>query len=168
MQTVLITGASSGIGEALANIFAREGYNLVIVARTRATLEQLARALAERYSIQVWVEPVDLSKRTAAKKLAASLRAQDIEIDILVNSAGVLEHGEFVEIGAAAHQRLIDLNIVGLTSMLDHFCLPWCAAAAGACSTSPLLHHSSPYPRWPPMRRRKRMCSHSRSRYLKS
>ncbi len=67
MQTVLITGASSGIGEALANIFAREGYNLVIVARTRATLEQLARALAERYSIQVWVEPVDLSKRTAAK-----------------------------------------------------------------------------------------------------
>lgn len=121
MQTVLITGASSGIGEALANIFAREGYNLVIVARTGATLEQLARALAERYSIQVWVEPVDLSKRTAAKKLAASLSAQAIEIDILVNSAGVLEHGEFVEIGAAAHQRLIDLNIVGLTSMLDHF-----------------------------------------------
>ena len=115
MQTVLITGASSGIGEALAKLFAQEGYNLVIVARTSKTLEQLARMLMDQYSIQVWVEPLDLSKRTAAKKLAASLIAQDIEIDILVNSAGVLEYGNFIEIGATAHQRLIDLNISGLT-----------------------------------------------------
>ncbi len=121
MQTVLITGASSGIGEALAKLFAQEGYNLVLVARTRTTLEQLAQRLMDQYSIRVWVEPVDLSKRAAAKKLAASLAQQDVEIDILVNNAGVLEHGNFIEIGAAAHQRLIDLNISGLTSMLDQF-----------------------------------------------
>jgi short-subunit dehydrogenase len=121
MQTVLISGASSGIGEALAKIFAQEGYSLVLVARTRNTLEQLAKKLMDQYSIQVWVEPLDLSKRAAAKKLAASLAGQDIEIDILVNNAGVIEHGNFVEIGATSHQRLIDLNISGLTSMLDHF-----------------------------------------------
>ena len=121
MQTVLITGASSGIGEALAKLFAKEGYNLVLVARTRNTLARLAKKLVDQYSIQVWVEPLDLSKRTAAKKLAASLAEQDIEIEILVNNAGVLEHGSFIEIGVTAHQRLIDLNISGLTSMLDHF-----------------------------------------------
>lgn len=121
MKTVLITGASSGIGEALAKLFAQEGYSLVLVARTSTTLEQLAKMLMDQYSVEVWVEPVDLSKRTSAKKLAASLAQQDIEIDILVNNAGVLEHGNFIEIGAAANQRLINLNISGLTSMLDHF-----------------------------------------------
>jgi short-subunit dehydrogenase len=121
MQTVLITGASSGIGEALAKLFAKEGYNLVLIARTRNTLARLAKNLIDQYSIQVWVEPLDLSKRTAAKKLAASLGEQGIEIEILVNNAGVLEHGDFIEIGVTAHQRLIDLNISGLTSMLDHF-----------------------------------------------
>ena len=121
MKTVLITGASSGIGEALAKLFAQEGYSLVLVARTSATLEQLAKMLMDQYSVEVWVEPVDLSKRTSVKKLAASLAQQDIEVDILVSNAGVLEHGNFVEIGTTAHQRLIDLNISGLTSMLDHF-----------------------------------------------
>jgi short-subunit dehydrogenase len=121
MQTVLITGASSGIGEALAKLFAQGGYNLVLVARTSTTLEQLAKMLMDKYSIRVWVEPVDLSKRSAAKKLSTILAQQDLEVDILVNNAGVLEHGNFVEIGATAHQRMIDLNISGLTSMLDHF-----------------------------------------------
>jgi short-subunit dehydrogenase len=121
MQTALISGASSGIGEALAKLFAQEGFNLVLVARTPETLEQLAQLLRDQYSTQVWVEPLDLSKRAAAKKLAASLTRQEIKIDILVNNAGVLEHGNFIEIGAAAHQRLIDLNISGLTSMLDQF-----------------------------------------------
>jgi short-subunit dehydrogenase len=121
MQTVLISGASSGIGEALAKLFAQNGYNLVLVARTRTALEQLAQLLMELHAIQVWVEPLDLSKSGAAKDLAARLSQQEIEIDILVNNAGVLEHGNFVDIDAAAHQRLIDLNISGLTNMLAQF-----------------------------------------------
>lgn len=121
MRTVLISGASSGIGEALATLFASEGYRLVLVARTREKLEQLARTLADQYSTEVLIEPLDLSKRTAARKLAASLAQRGVEVDILVNNAGVLEHGNFVDIGAAAHQRVIDLNIAGLTGMLDHF-----------------------------------------------
>ena len=121
MKTTLITGASSGIGESLAGHFAAGGYNLVLVARSEQKLEQLAKQLKADHKVQVSVEPADLSKRGAAKKLAASLAAQNIDLDILVNCAGVLEHGNFVGIGTATHQQLIDLNISGLTALLDTF-----------------------------------------------
>ncbi len=124
MQTALISGASSGIGEVLAKLFAEGGYQLVLVARSEAKLETLAQQLSADHSVQVWVEPADLAKRGAAKKLAASLARQGIEIDILVNNAGVLEHGSFIEIGGVEHQRMLDLNISGLTGMLDHFLPP--------------------------------------------
>ncbi|MDZ7782907.1 MAG: SDR family NAD(P)-dependent oxidoreductase [Halioglobus sp.] len=106
------------------------GGTVVLVARTRDKLEHLAQTLVDQYSIEVSVEPLDLSKRTAAKNLASRLGAQGVEIDILVNNAGVLEHGNFVDVGATAHQRLIDLNISGLTGMLDHF-LPGMVARGG-------------------------------------
>jgi len=121
MQMALISGASSGIGEALAGYFAEGGYDLVLVARSEDKLKQLAGKLSDDHGVLVRVEPADLSRRGAAKKLARKLAEQDIEIDVLVNNAGVLEHGNFVNITAAAHQRLIDLNISGLTGMLNMF-----------------------------------------------
>jgi short-subunit dehydrogenase len=123
-ETVLITGASSGIGEALAQNFARGGYSLVLVARSEDKLRQLARRLKDETQVKVAVEPADLSRRGAAKKLAAKLRKQEIDVNILVNCAGVLEHGNFVDMPGAAHQELIDLNVSGLTEMLSHFLPP--------------------------------------------
>jgi len=120
-DTVLITGASSGIGEALAGEFANGGCDLVLVARSEGKLHSLAEQLRAKHSVEVWVEPADLSKRGAPKKLAGSLEEQGIEIDILVNNAGVLEHGLFVDIQAGRDQELIDLNISALTGMLNHF-----------------------------------------------
>ena len=121
MQTALITGASSGIGEALAGYFAGGGYNLVLVARSEGKLTRLARKLIDDHGVMVRVEPADLSRRGAARKLAGKLANDDVEIDVLINNAGVMEHGNFVDITAAAHQRLIDLNISGLTGMLNMF-----------------------------------------------
>lgn len=123
-DTVLITGASSGIGEALAKNFARGGYDLVLVARSENKLRALARQLESDITENVWVEPADLSRRGAAKKLAAKLSQQEIEVDVLVNCAGVLEHGSFVDMPGSSQQGLIDLNITGLTSMLIHFLSP--------------------------------------------
>jgi hypothetical protein len=120
-QTVVITGASSGIGEALAKNFARGGYDLVLVARSEDKLRRLARQLEREHKVKVWIEPADLSRRGAAKKLASSLRKQGIEVGILVNCAGVLEHGPFIDLNAQAHQELIDLNVSGLTDMLSQF-----------------------------------------------
>ena len=130
-DTVLITGASSGIGEALAANFARGGYDLVLVARSEKKLQALASQLERDTGAEVWVEPADLSRRGAAKKLASSLSEQGIEVDILVNSAGVLEHGRFIDLPDSSQQGLIDLNVSGLTNMLSHFLPPMVSRGNG-------------------------------------
>jgi short-subunit dehydrogenase len=117
----LITGASSGIGEALAGEFAGGGFDLVLVARSEGKLKQLAGKLRSAHGNRVHVIPADLTQRTAAKKLLATLAEKKLEVEVLVNNAGVLEHGRFVDMPAGTHQRLIDLNISGLTAMLSTF-----------------------------------------------
>lgn len=123
-DTVLITGASSGIGEALAVNFAEGGCDLVLVARSEDKLQALKQRLTRDTNAKVWVEPADLSRRGAAKKLSTTLNKQGIEISILVNCAGVLEHGRFVDMPLGRQQDLIDLNVSGLTNMLSQFLPP--------------------------------------------
>ena len=120
-QTALITGASSGIGEALAACFAQGGFNLVLVARGADKLKALAKALTATHGVKAWAVPADLAVPGAAAKLAASMKRAKRTIDVLVNNAGVLEHGAFVDMPATRHQQLIDLNVGGLTAMLAHF-----------------------------------------------
>ncbi|MFK8021589.1 MAG: SDR family NAD(P)-dependent oxidoreductase [Pseudomonadales bacterium] len=129
--TVLITGASSGIGEALAMKFAEDDYNLVLVARSQDKLQVLAKQLESKTAGQVLVEVVDLSQRESAKKLSATLGKQNIEVEVLVNCAGVLEHGRFVDLGVNSQQNMIDLNVSGLTSMLNYFLPPMVERGSG-------------------------------------
>lgn len=120
-QTVLITGASSGIGEAFALRFAREGCDLVLVARSADKLDALAQRLRAEYGVKVSVETVDLAKPGAARRIAAALKRNKISVDILVNNAGVLEQGAFIDMSPERHQELIALNVSGLTALLAHF-----------------------------------------------
>ena len=117
----LITGASSGIGEALAAEFAAGGFDLALVARSEDKLRTLATSLAKEHDVKVHVLPADLSRRTAAKELATALKRKKLEVSVLVNNAGILEHGRFIDITPATHQRLIDLNISGITALLGQF-----------------------------------------------
>jgi uncharacterized protein len=119
--TALITGASSGIGEALAECFAKAGYNLVLVARSANKLKALAKQLSADHGIKTWVAPADLSLPDAAQKLAAAMQRAKRPIDVLVNNAGILNHGAFVDMPAQYHHAMIDLNITGLTTMIAHF-----------------------------------------------
>ena len=119
--TALITGASSGIGEALAERFALGGHNLVLVARSADKLRTLADVLAARHGIKAWVAPSDLAAPGAAATLATAMKRARRPIDVLVNNAGVLTHAPFVRMAAQQHQQLIDLNISGLTAMLAAF-----------------------------------------------
>lgn len=121
MERALITGASSGIGEALAAEFAADGFDLVLVARSEDKLKRLAAELKAEHGIKVRVEPADLSKPGSASALAKKLKQARLPLTAVVNNAGVLEHGNFIDIPATRHQQLIDLNISGLTAMLGAF-----------------------------------------------
>ena len=129
--TALITGASSGIGEALAHRFAAGGHDLVLVARSKQKLHLLAKLLARTHGIKAWVAPADLTQRGAARQLAAAQRRARRPIDVLINSAGVMEHADFVDTTVERHLQLIDLNVCGLTEMLAHFVPPMVARGHG-------------------------------------
>jgi len=120
-ETVLITGASAGIGRAIAKVFAQRGHNLILAARSADKLTELADDLAGEYEVMVGVRPVDLSEAGSAESLARALRREGHQVGILVNNAGVLEHGAFVEMSAQDHQRMVQLNVAGLTDLLAHF-----------------------------------------------
>ena len=129
--TALVTGASSGIGEALAGCFAAAGHDLVLVARSADKLHALADTLQARHGVKVRVEPADLSEPQAVSALASRLGRARLQIDVLVNNAGVLAQGSFVRQGADVHQQMIDLNIAGLTALLAAFVPPMVKRGAG-------------------------------------
>jgi short-subunit dehydrogenase len=131
VDTALITGASSGIGEALAKRFARGGHALVLVARNKSKLDALAALLTAECGVKVWVQPADLAQPGAAGALARALKRQRIAIDVLVNCAGILQQGAFTSMPPRRHQELIDLNVAGLTAMLAQFVPPMCTRGHG-------------------------------------
>ena len=120
-RTALVTGASSGIGEALARCFAEGGFDLVLVARSADKLQALAGELQAAHGVNVQVQPSDLARPGAPAALARALERKGLAVDVLVNNAGVLEQGAFTDITAERHQQLIDLNVSALTAMLTQF-----------------------------------------------
>jgi short-subunit dehydrogenase len=114
--TVLVTGASSGIGMAIARLVAPRAKTILLVARRVERLEELKRALVEeRSTLRVEVIPCDLSSREEVAKLVAAVGERGIEVDVLVNNAGVGMMGMFERADAAKTTFMIDLNVTSLT-----------------------------------------------------
>jgi short-subunit dehydrogenase len=113
----VITGASSGIGREFADLFARDGHDLIIVARRHDALESLARGLTERYGIVCEPFAADLGRRLEREHLAARLRAVDERIMALVNNAGIGTHGYFHETDLERELEIIEVNIAALTHL---------------------------------------------------
>jgi short-subunit dehydrogenase len=129
--TALVTGATSGIGEALAGCFAESGCNVVLVARRAARLRERAEALAAAHGVRAWAMPADLVQPGAVARLAAALRRARRPVDIVVNNAGVLHHGPFAALPAAQQREMVALNVGALTEMLAHFVPPMVARGHG-------------------------------------
>jgi uncharacterized protein len=116
-QTALITGASSGIGLDFAHKFAEEGYHVVLVARSRGKLEQLAAELTQKHGITAHVLPADLTDPHAPQALVEQLASQGITVDVLVNNAGFAGYGLFHELDTREQIDMIQVNITALTHL---------------------------------------------------
>ena len=115
-KTILVTGASSGIGLAMAKDFSSRGANLILTARSKDKLDLLAKELeAQGTKTKVFVE--DISVPNSAQKLYDQIKTEQIDIDILVNNAGYGRWGTFDECPVEDYENMIHLNITSLTEL---------------------------------------------------
>ena len=113
----LVTGASSGIGLELATLLARGGYDLVLVARRRERLEEIARAFGEEFGVAVTILPRDLADPDSPRAVAQEVESRGLPIEILVNNAGLGVYGPFAQTPLEKERELIQVNIVALTEL---------------------------------------------------
>ena len=116
----LITGASSGIGYELAKLFAQDGYNLILVARTKEDLGKAATEFSQ-YGIDVVTIAKDLFERNAAFEVYDEVKSKGLAVDVLVNDAGQGQFGLFVDSDINRLLDLIQLNVASLTAMTHLF-----------------------------------------------
>jgi hypothetical protein len=113
----LVTGASAGIGAALAEELARGGTNLVLTARRRERLEELAKKLAAAHKIQAEIFVADLTEPDAPEKIFQFTKEQRIEIDLLINNAGSGVYGEFPTIEKRRLTDMVQLNCAAVVHL---------------------------------------------------
>ena len=111
-KVALITGASAGLGVEFARQLSERGHALVLAARRKERLEELAKELGNARAVAI-----DLSKRDAATKLMADVAANGEQVEILVNNAGFGLIGRFAELDAKRERQMIDLNVATLTDL---------------------------------------------------
>lgn len=121
LQNALITGASSGIGRDLAHLFAADGYNLILVARSSERLGRLSAELEGRYRVGAVALPIDLAEPAAPEEIYRLLEEQGMPVDVLVNNAGFGTHGQFARTDAAAQLQMLQVNVVAMTHLTRLF-----------------------------------------------
>lgn len=122
-KTALITGASSGIGEAFAAALAKGGMNLALVARSEGKLKELAERLAKSHGVRVEVIAADLGRDGAAAEIRAETERRGLAIDLLVNNAGFSTNGAFETIEAAQDHQQVMVNVAAVVA-LTHAYIP--------------------------------------------
>ncbi len=120
-ETVLITGASSGIGLELAKCFAAEKSNLILVARNRAALETLAAELRRQHLIEVHIITADLARSESPQTIFDELKSRGTAVDVLVNNAGFGLHGRFAELPLSRQLEIIQVNVAALVALTGLF-----------------------------------------------
>jgi short-subunit dehydrogenase len=120
-ETVLVTGASSGIGRELAKCFAADGCRLILLARKRQALQALADELRQTHKTQSEVLTVDLSKLDAPVSTFQHLEANGTKVDVLVNNAGFGAYGRFEELAVERQLEMVQVNVTALTHLTRLF-----------------------------------------------
>jgi uncharacterized protein len=120
-ETVLITGASSGIGLELAKCFAADGSRLILVARNGSALESLAEELRQNHKIEVQVFTADLALPETPNRVFAQLQEAGLKVDVLVNNAGFGAQGPFAQLPLERQLSMLQVNITALTHLTRLF-----------------------------------------------
>jgi uncharacterized protein len=120
-KTALITGASGGIGKAIAEAFARDGINIIITARKTNDIEAIAKEWRNTYKVDVHAIASELGKADGAQNLFNTIKAQNIDIDYLVNNAGVGLFGEFKDSDLPSELSMMTLNMHAPTVLTKLF-----------------------------------------------
>ena len=145
-KTALITGATSGIGLELARLFAKDGYKLVIVARTEENLSATAAMLKQDYGAEVVSISKDLFKPESAFELYDEVKSKGITIDVLVNDAGQGVYGLFVETDINRQLDIIQLNISSLVVLTQLWLKEMMTIGAGKILNVSSIASKSPGP----------------------
>ena len=116
-MTALITGASSGIGEAFADVLAAEGFDLVITARREERLRAVQARLQQRHGVRVEVIVGDLERPDAPARLCAEIEARGLKIDVLVNNAGYGVPGSFLSSSWDVHARFLQIMVTAVADL---------------------------------------------------
>jgi uncharacterized protein len=120
-MTALVTGAAGGIGEELARLLAADGHDLVLVARSRDKLEQLAAELSAKHNVRALVVAKDLARPEAPQEIFDELQRGGVPVGVLVNNAGFGSYGPFVETDLRAELDLLQVNVAALTHLTKLF-----------------------------------------------
>ncbi len=117
----LITGANKGIGLEMAKIFAKDGYNIVLVSRDEDSLISASKFLEKLYNIKTIIIKKDLSLRNSPKEVYEQLQSENIEVTVLINNAGFGTYGPFIETNLEKELNMINVNISCTTHMTKLF-----------------------------------------------
>jgi len=116
-RTVLITGASAGIGKALAGEFASHGYDLILIARRKELLDTVSKELSEKHGIAAYPLAVDLLQDGAPQMIVDYITDNNLSVDILINNAGMGSAGDFVDTDWSKTESILKLNVHTTTEM---------------------------------------------------
>lgn len=121
MKTVLITGASSGIGRETAYVFAKNNYELVLVARRKDVLENIKTDIETKFKVNVTILISDLSILNSSNEIYQLVKEKNIVVDVLINNAGFGVSGNFIDIDIEKETEMLLLNMVTLTKLTKLF-----------------------------------------------
>jgi len=144
--TALITGGSSGIGCAIARELAGRGYNLILVSNQKERLQEICDEFRAKFAVEAHPVFMDLSEHDAAKNLYDWCHKENLEIDVLVNNAGVFFFGEVVETAVEKIQRMISLHVYTTASLCTLFGMDMKQRRSGHILNISSLAAYMPYP----------------------